>query len=40
MEFELYWDKPRENWPFTTDGKLAMFTRRLDVEDLLKQREA
>ena len=37
---ELYWDKPRENWPFTTDGKLAMFTRRLDVEDLLKQRAA
>jgi len=37
---ELYWDKPREQWPFGTDGKLAMFTKRLDVEGLLKQREA
>ena len=36
---ELYWDKPREQWPFGADGKLAMFTRRLDVEALLKQRE-
>ncbi|MBQ1071490.1 hypothetical protein KBX39_32675, partial [Micromonospora sp. D75] len=37
---ELYWDKPREQWPFGADGKLAMFTKRLDVEALLKQREA
>jgi catechol 2,3-dioxygenase len=37
---ELYWDKPREQWPFGADGKLAMFTKRLDVEDLLRQREA
>ncbi|MEY9881607.1 catechol-2,3-dioxygenase [Bradyrhizobium sp. USDA 328] len=36
---ELYWDKPREQWPFGPDGKLAMFTKRLDVEGLLKQRE-
>ena len=26
---ELYWDRPQELWPRTTDGKLAMFTRRL-----------
>ena len=36
---ELYWDKPREQWPFGADGKLVMFTKRLDVEGLLKQRE-
>src|ERR1700730_4904564 len=23
---ELYWDRPKEAWPFTADGKLAMFT--------------
>ena len=36
---ELYWDRPREQWPVGPDGKLAMFTKRLDVEGLLKQRE-
>ncbi|MVT54623.1 glyoxalase [Bradyrhizobium yuanmingense] len=36
---ELYWDKPREQRPFGPDGKLAMFTKRLDVEALLRQRE-
>ncbi|MFA5592204.1 MAG: VOC family protein [Micavibrio sp.] len=35
---ELYWDKPREQWPFTEDGKLEMVTHRLDLEDLLKAR--
>jgi len=33
---ELYWDRPQEKWPRTADGKLAMFTRRLDLMDLLK----
>jgi catechol 2,3-dioxygenase len=33
---ELYWDRPRELWPKTPDGGLAMFTRALDLEDLLK----
>lgn len=33
---ELYWDKPRDTWPFTPDGELAMVTRPLDLEDLLK----
>jgi catechol 2,3-dioxygenase len=32
---ELYWDRPPEAWPHDKDGKLAMFTRRLDLEDLL-----
>jgi catechol 2,3-dioxygenase len=33
---ELYWDRPAAEWPKTPDGKLAMHTRRLDVEGLLK----
>ena len=32
---ELYWDRPVEQWPRTVDGSLAMFTRRLDLRDLL-----
>ncbi|MBW3637725.1 MAG: VOC family protein [Armatimonadetes bacterium] len=32
---ELYWDRPSEEWPRTPDGELAMFTRRLDLGDLL-----
>jgi catechol 2,3-dioxygenase len=31
---ELYWDRPREAWPVTPDGNLAMVTHRLDVENL------
>jgi catechol 2,3-dioxygenase len=34
---ELYWDRPREAWPRTADGGLAMYTRALDLDDLLKQ---
>ncbi len=34
---ELYWDRPREVWPRTQDGKLAMFTRRLDLAGLLAE---
>jgi catechol 2,3-dioxygenase len=37
---ELYWDKPKEQWPRKEDGSLAMYTHRLDLEDLLRQREA
>lgn len=33
---ELYWDRPPELWPFAPDGKLAMFTRPLDLEGLLR----
>src|ERR1700709_551788 len=35
---ELYWDRPREQWPRTSDGSLAMFTHRLDLDDLLRRR--
>jgi catechol 2,3-dioxygenase len=34
---ELYWDRPPEQWPRTPEGRLAMFTRRLDLDDLLKE---
>jgi catechol 2,3-dioxygenase len=37
---ELYWDRPKEQWPHHEDGSLAMFTRRLDLDDLLRQRQA
>ena len=33
---ELYWDRPREQWPRDADGGMAMFTRPLDLEDLLR----
>ena len=33
---ELYWDRPRESWPRGPQGELAMFTRPLDLEELLK----
>jgi len=32
---ELYWDRPREEWPLDENGELTMFTRRLDLEGLL-----
>ena len=35
---ELYRDRPKEEWPQTPDGKLAMFTKRLDLDDLLRAR--
>ena len=34
---ELYWDKPQARWPRNTEGKLAMFSRRLDIDDLLSE---
>jgi len=33
---ELYWDKPKEEWPVGADGKLNMVTERLDVDSLLQ----
>ena len=33
---ELYWDRPKESWPRTPEGKLAMFSRPLDLDDLLR----
>jgi catechol 2,3-dioxygenase len=35
---ELYWDRPQQLWPRTADGKLAMFTRRLDLTNLLGEK--
>lgn len=32
---ELYWDRPRAEWPAAPDGTLAMFTRPLDLKALL-----
>lgn len=37
---ELYWDRPKEEWPRNADGSLAMFTHRLDLDDLLAARAA
>lgn len=34
---ELYWDRPRAEWPRTPDGGLAMFTHPLDLKALLKE---
>jgi catechol 2,3-dioxygenase len=36
---ELYWDRPEDQWPRTLDGQLAMYTRRLDLSDLLAEVE-
>ncbi len=35
---ELYWDRPREDWPRNPDGELAMVTRHLDLAELLARR--
>ena len=32
---ELYWDKPKADWPRKADGSLAMFTAPLDLDRLL-----
>ena len=32
---ELYCDRPRTEWPYSDSGKLAMFTRPLDLDALL-----
>jgi catechol 2,3-dioxygenase len=34
---ELYWDRPRESWPANEQGELKVFTRRLDLDDLLSE---
>jgi catechol 2,3-dioxygenase len=33
---ELYWDRPREEWPRTSDGGLDMVTRPLDLDALAR----
>ena len=34
---ELYWDRPREQWPFDEAGNLQMITEALDLESLLSE---
>lgn len=34
---ELYWDRPKEQWPKNPDGSLTMFTRALDLDNLLQE---
>jgi catechol 2,3-dioxygenase len=34
---ELYWDRPRDQWPLHPDGSLAMKTEWLDLEGLLRE---
>jgi catechol 2,3-dioxygenase len=34
---ELYWDRPRDEWPRTPDGGIDMFTRPLDIENLSRE---
>ena len=34
---ELYWDRPRDQWPSGLGGKLAMYTRALDLHSLLNE---
>jgi catechol 2,3-dioxygenase len=36
---ELYWDRPRDQWPRTPTGELAMFTHRLDLHALLREED-
>jgi catechol 2,3-dioxygenase len=32
---ELYWDKPKEDWPFDHEGNLQMITQPLNIQGLL-----
>jgi catechol 2,3-dioxygenase len=34
---ELYCDKPKEKWPRGANGELEMYTRRLDLHELLRE---
>lgn len=34
---ELYWDRPKALWPHSKEGKLEMYTRRLDLNDLFNE---
>jgi catechol 2,3-dioxygenase len=34
---ELYWDKPKQEWPSKPDGSIDMFTRPLDLNGLLAE---
>lgn len=34
---ELYWDRPNSQWPLKQDGSLEMYTRPLNLENLLNE---
>jgi len=34
---ELYWDRPRANWPQEPDGSIKMYTKHLDLQNLLAE---
>jgi catechol 2,3-dioxygenase len=34
---ELYWDRPKEEWPRDAEGKLRMVTERLNLQSLLAE---
>jgi catechol 2,3-dioxygenase len=34
---ELYWDRPRDKWPFDASGNMQMYTKALDLEGLLRE---
>jgi len=34
---ELYWDRPREEWPRNPDGSVIMYTKALDLRNLLSE---
>jgi catechol 2,3-dioxygenase len=34
---ELYWDRPKEQWPIDEHGKLQMVTEPLDLNNLLRE---
>ena len=33
---EIYYDKPKSDWPLDKDGKLKMFTKHLDINSLIR----
>jgi len=34
---ELYWDKPKELWPYNNDMELQMYTKALDLKSLIAE---
>jgi catechol 2,3-dioxygenase len=33
---ELYWDRPKQEWPKDAEGRVAMYTKALDLRGLLQ----
>ena len=34
---ELYWDKPKDLWPYNKDNQLQMYTKALDLKSLIAE---